>query len=136
MSDDLYQKAIVEAAVRGARDTRLGPPAASATTDNPLCGDRVTFDVRMLDGRLAEVGYRTRGCKLCEAATALLAEAAPGRDRAAVAAARAAAKAMLEGDAAPPWESFAAFTPVRRHKSRHACVLLPFDALEQAMGEA
>jgi len=133
LSDDLYQQAIVEAAARGAQDTRLGPPAAAATADNPLCGDRVTFEVRLEAGRVSRAGYRTRGCKLCEAATALLAEAATGRDRAAIAAARTATRAMLEAGAAPPWASFAAFTPVRRHPSRHACVLLPFEALEQAM---
>jgi nitrogen fixation NifU-like protein len=36
----------------------------------------------------------------------------------------------LEGEAAEP---FAAFAPVRAHKSRQECVLLPFEALKDAL---
>lgn len=133
MNENLYQKAIVEAAARGAENRRLADPGATATVDNPLCGDRVTMDVRTDGRRVAAVGYRTRGCKLCEASTALLAEAMAGQDRATIVAARAALRAMLEREAPPPWASFAVFAPVRRHASRHSCVLLPFDALAQAL---
>ena len=31
-----------------------------------------------------------------------------------------------------PWPELAAFAPVHAHKSRHECVLLPFEALYQA----
>jgi nitrogen fixation protein NifU and related proteins len=34
------------------------------------------------------------------------------------------------------WPELAAFEPVHRHKSRHDCVLLPFDALTQALEQA
>jgi NifU-like protein involved in Fe-S cluster formation len=34
------------------------------------------------------------------------------------------------------WPDLAAFEPVRDAKSRHECVLLPFEALEQAVKEA
>jgi NifU-like protein involved in Fe-S cluster formation len=33
------------------------------------------------------------------------------------------------------WPELAAFTPVHAHKSRHDCVLLPFEALAQALDE-
>ena len=34
---------------------------------------------------------------------------------------------------AGPWAELAAFVPVRDVPSRHACVLLPFDALADAL---
>jgi nitrogen fixation protein NifU and related proteins len=76
-----------------------------------------------------------RGCLLCQASAALLRRAAPGASFAEVAQARAAAAAVLTG-AAPPdgaWADLAAFTPVRAVRSRHTCVLLPFDALQAAL---
>ncbi|MNC92414.1 hypothetical protein D3C83_88400 [compost metagenome] len=47
-------------------------------------------------------------------------------------------RAMIkDGGAVPPeWPDLAAFEPVRREKSRHDCVLLPFEALDRALTAA
>jgi NifU-like protein involved in Fe-S cluster formation len=61
---------------------------------------------------------------------------APGRTREEIAEVRAAVAAMLRaGGGVPPapWEELEAFLPVRAVPSRHACVLLPFDALGDAL---
>ena len=43
-------------------------PTKSARRDNPLCGDRVTIDVRLDDsGKIAEIAHQVRGCLLCQA---------------------------------------------------------------------
>ena len=136
MSDQLYQDAH-----RGARQgqdrrrqARQRRPR-SARRDNPLCGDRVTIDVR-LDGRgqIAEIAHQVRGCLLCQASASALASIAVGRDAAGIA------------DLAPrrrtrrrPRSRRGAASrsrPSRRstaHKSRQECVLLPFEALKDAL---
>ncbi|MBM3585565.1 MAG: iron-sulfur cluster assembly scaffold protein [Alphaproteobacteria bacterium] len=139
MSDDLYQQAILEAARRGAENRRLDRPDGSSTVDNPLCGDRVTMDVCVRDGRIAAVGFRTRGCALCQASTALLADAAVSREPGTLARAEDEVVAMLGHDGpppAPPFDTYAMFMPARRHPSRHTCVRLPFDALRQVLADA
>ena len=42
---------------------------------------------------------------------------------------------LKEGDDAPAgkWSAYAIFAPVRDHKSRHTCVLLPLEAAEKAL---
>ena len=134
MTEDLYHAAIVAAARRGADDRRLPSPARSATVDNPLCGDRVTIDLDVTDGVVAAIGFRARGCALCQASTALLAEAAQGRPMAEVASGEQAVLVLLAEGAVPdgPWREFAAFAPVRRFPSRRDCVLLPFQAFRCA----
>jgi nitrogen fixation NifU-like protein len=139
MTDDLYQQAILEAARRGAENRRLERPDGTSTVDNPLCGDRVTMDVRVHDGRITTVGYRTRGCALCQASTALLADAAVSLEPSAIPRVEDQVAAMLGHDGpspTPPFETYAMFMPARRHPSRHACVRLPFDALRQALAAA
>ncbi|MEX2648428.1 MAG: iron-sulfur cluster assembly scaffold protein [Alphaproteobacteria bacterium] len=134
MNEDIYQAAIVEAARRGAEDRRLAAPDRSATADNPLCGDRVTIDVALNDGRIAALGYRARGCALCQAATAYLAEAALGKTPAEAASLAGEAQKAVTPEAAPaaaPWNVFA---PVRAHPSRRDCVTLAFEALKCALG--
>jgi nitrogen fixation NifU-like protein len=138
MNDELYQQAILELARRARNADRLEAPQASVTVDNPLCGDRITLDLNLADGRVREVGHRVRGCLLCQAAAAVIAERAPGETGAALrdVAARL-ARAIREDPAAAEglWPELGAFAPVHAHKSRHDCVLLPFEALIQALDQ-
>ena len=122
----------------GAADSRLDPRDARATADNPLCGDRVTLDLRLAGGRVAALGHRTRGCALCQAASETLREAAIGADPAAAATAIDAVRGFLAGGADPAgaFAAFALFRPVRDYKSRHGCVLLPLEALGEALAAA
>jgi nitrogen fixation NifU-like protein len=133
--DDLYQQEILARAKAGAGDSRLEPHDARAMVDNPLCGDRITLDLRVGgDGRLAALGHRTRGCALCQASAETLRRCVPGLDPGTAAEARGAVVAFL-ASAAPLPESlaaFSAFAPVRFHASRQGCVLLPLDALREA----
>lgn len=137
-SDALYQEALLRLVRAPKGAGRLGAPDATAARDNPLCGDDVTVDVSVRDGRIAAVGHRVRGCVLCQASASVIGAVAPGRAPAEIARARAALAAMLrEGGSVPeaPWEELAVFLPVRAVPSRHACVLLPFDTLGDALAQ-
>lgn len=136
MSAELYQQAIKALAQAAHGAGRLPAASASAKLDNPLCGDRITLDVSVEGGKIIAIGHDTRGCLLCRAAASWLGQAAPGATRAQMAAAHAELLALLKQDAldtSAVRESLLPFSPVREHKSRHGCVLLPFQALEQAL---
>jgi nitrogen fixation NifU-like protein len=138
MRDELYHQAILELAKRAKAASRLSAPDVSVTVDNPLCGDRVTLDLTLADGRVREVGHRVRGCLLCQAAAVAIGERAPGATPAAL---RAVARDLGEAIARAPeaagrqWPELAVFAPVHAHKSRHDCVLLPFEALTRALDQ-
>jgi nitrogen fixation NifU-like protein len=137
VTDPLYQAAILSEARAKRRSGRLAAPDATATVDNPLCGDRVTVDVAMTDGRVSDFAQRVRGCVLCEAAGSIIGAHAIGATPDALRAAAAAAAAVVAGRApsADSWPELAFFAPVHAHKSRHNCVLLPFQALEDALAK-
>jgi NifU-like protein involved in Fe-S cluster formation len=138
-AEDLYNEALVLLARERFGSGRLEAPGGAATLDSPLCGDRVTVEIRMAAGRVEALAHHVRGCVLCEASASLLGRAAPGRSAAELEAARAAAAALLgEGAPAPagPFAGLSAFAPVRAVPSRHGCVLLPFDALRAAIAGA
>jgi nitrogen fixation NifU-like protein len=134
MSDQLYQERIVALAKSKTGAGKLANPTKSARRDNPLCGDRVVIDVRLDDaGKIAEVAHQVRGCLLCQASAAALASVAVGKDASGIAAARQDVERALgraEGKAHDPFD---AFEPVKDHKSRQDCVLLPFEALTAAL---
>lgn len=134
MSDALYQDRILELAKQGRALPRIENPDATARVDNPICGDRVTVDFTLEDGRIAAVGAKVQGCALCQAATALIAEHAVGLTGPEIDAVAKAVAAYLQGDEAPlPWEALSTFAPVRLMKSRRECVTLPFKAAGQAL---
>ena len=134
MSEALYHKALVERARAAFGKGRLPDATSSATVDNPLCGDRVTLDLEVKDGRIAAIGHQVRGCLLCEAAAATIAEHGRGADQAMLDAMSTAARALLaEGALDPHWQCLEIFRPVHGAKSRRECVLLPFEALKRAM---
>ncbi|MCC6471306.1 MAG: iron-sulfur cluster assembly scaffold protein [Alphaproteobacteria bacterium] len=138
MSEELYEDAIV-ALARAAHGA--GKPAGegnSATIDNPLCGDRVTVEVTLADGRIKALSHNVKGCLLCKASASMLGLHAPGASRDAIAANAAALDAMLKTGDAPAygsWPELALFLPVSRHKSRFDCVRLPLQAAAKALGE-
>jgi len=131
MSENLYGQAIKDLAAREA--AALDGPDASVTQDNPLCGDRVTLDVAMEDGRVTATGHRVKGCLLCKAAAALVVDQAVGLDADGAVRLLDQVSGMLKKGAEPAFPALAAFIPVRPHKSRHDCVLLPFKALAKAV---
>jgi len=140
VSGDLYPDCMLRLAEAGAETTHLDSPDASVTVDNPLCGDRVTIDLRCdADGRVTELAHAVRGCVLCRAATAVLADHAVGSGADEIDAIRARLRARLR-DATPlpddaEWQDLAVFEPVAGHRSRHECVLLPFEATLRALSE-
>jgi nitrogen fixation NifU-like protein len=134
MTDQLYQDRIVSLAKAKTGAGKLASPTKSARRDNPLCGDRVVIDVKLDDGgKIAEIAHQVRGCLLCQASASALSSIAVGRDAASIAAARHDAERAIgreQGEAAEP---FSAFAPVAAHKARQECVLLPFEALKDAL---
>ena len=134
MSDQLYQERIVELAKAKTGAGKLAAPTKSARRDNPLCGDRVTIDVKLDgQGRIEEIAHQVRGCLLCQASASALASVAVGRDSAGIAALRHDAERAVGREEGAAGEPFAAFAPVAAHKSRQECVLLPFEALKEAL---
>ncbi len=133
MSTALYHEALVAKARQATGKGRLTDATASARLDNPLCGDRVTLDIRLEDGRITAVGHEVKGCLLCEAAAATIAELAPGRTSAEARALAETVKRMMKEGTAPTEAALDIFTPVQTAKSRRDCVLLPFGALEKAL---
>ena len=139
MSEELYHRAILEAAAAGVGSGRLASPHGRARVDNPLCGDRVDFDVQVAEARVSALAHRVRGCLLCEAAASVIGRSACGATAAQLLAVRDEVSAMLGGGArhfSPPWEALEMFAPARDFPSRHECVTLAFDALSAALSDA
>jgi len=111
-------------------------PDAEGTLDNPTCGDRITIQVKLDDGRITELVHENRSCMLCQASASLLAQNAVGMTLQDVKRIQDEIQKIFEsGDITEglSWEELEYFVPVKDHKSRHICVLLPLNALNNIL---
>lgn len=132
MSDPLYKKALLRLAADATGAGRLPEPHATGTAHNPTCGDRVTVDLALEDGRIAGIAHDTRACVLAQASAAILGGDAVGLTRDEVAALHDSVARMLADAAEPPaapFDTYAAFDGAAALRSRHRCVLLPIEAV-------
>lgn len=136
MNDPLYAKPVLRLAAAATGAGRLDPFDARGEARNPVCGDRVSVTVALdSEGRIAAMAHETHACVLVQASAAILGANLTGADRGAVRQLRDAVARMLRGEAAPtePVADYAVLTAAAGHRNRHGCVLLPIDAVLDAL---
>ncbi len=138
MNVPLYNTRILRLAASIPHEGRLPAPHGSAEKRSQVCGSRVTVDVHIRDGRITALGQQVSACALGQASAALMGAHAIGRTATEIAEARAALADYLAGlrDDPGPWPGLDIFAPARAHRSRHAAILLPFEAVAQAARDA
>jgi NifU-like protein involved in Fe-S cluster formation len=138
MSDPLYLKDLLRLAADANGAGRLALPDVSGLAYNPACGDKVVVDLRLADGRIVELAHETKACVLAQASASVLGATLKGKDAADIASLRASVEKMLENGPPPlpPFSGYAAFAGAVEYKSRHRCVLLPIEAVMDALAKA
>ena len=119
--DDLYRDYILEHYRRPHNFGVLSAPSVSLEGSNPLCGDRITLQLRVADGVLQEVAFTGRGCAISQASASLLTDEIKGKALADVEAFRADDLLDLLGIEISP--------------ARLKCAMLSHDTLRKALDE-
>ena len=135
MIDDLYSANILRLAANLPHAGRLQAPDASAEKVAKLCGSRITVDVVMKDGKVADFAQEVKACALGQAAAAVLGAHVVGATPGEIEMARDAFRAMLKTGGAPPEGRFSDLSmlePVKDYPPRHASTLLAFEATLEA----
>jgi len=57
----------------------VAQPDASAQIENPACGDVLRLSVKVVDGRISEIGFLAKGCVPSMACASLLTQLVKGR---------------------------------------------------------
>lgn len=138
MSDlrDLYQEVIVD---HGRRPRNFGPlPEASHQAEgfNPLCGDRLTLRLKVVDGTIAEARFEGVGCAISTASASLMTEALKGLTPADAEALFTGFHAMLTGEGQLPpggLGKLEVLAGVREFPSRVKCATLGWHTLQAAL---
>ena len=136
MSDPLYAKDLLRLAASATGAGRLAAFNAEGSAHNPACGDRIAVTLRLDDdGRILEIGHETSACVLAQASASLLGAHLEGSDEASVRRLRSDVSAMLRDGSVPalPFSGYSALSGAAPYRNRHTCVLLPIDAVLNAL---
>jgi nitrogen fixation NifU-like protein len=77
--DDLYRQNILDHYQSPRNFGTLEHPDISAEDSNPLCGDVIRIDLKIEDGRVADVRFTGKGCSISRAAASMLTEEIRGK---------------------------------------------------------
>ena len=139
MSATLYNRDILRLAASLILDDRLEDVDGAAEARAPLCGSRIQAEVAFsADHRISGLALRASACALGQASAAILRANAVGTEIATIVQVRAQISDMLTAGTQPPqiWADLALLAPARDYASRHAAILLPYDALLAAAEKA
>lgn len=135
MTTPLYSLDILRLAASTASLHPLENPHASVERRSPICGSRVSIDVRLGEGgRVSALGASIHACALGQASTAVMAAHALGRTAEEFDEAGRSLRAYLAGETAEPgvWPGLDVFAAARAHPGRHGAILLAFEAAAEA----
>jgi nitrogen fixation NifU-like protein len=118
--DDLYRDYILEHYRRPHNFGVLENATATQEGANPLCGDRITLQLRVTGDEIAAVGFTGRGCAISQASASLLTDEIKGKPVDAAVAMNATDVLELLGIEISP--------------ARMKCALLSLETLQGALG--
>jgi len=120
--DDLYRDYILEHYRRPHNFGALEYANASHEGANPLCGDRITLQLRLSDGKIAGVGFTGRGCAISQASASLLTDEIKGKS--------------AQDAAAMTSQDVLDLLGIEISPARLKCALLSLETLQHAIADA
>lgn len=128
----LYNRDILRLAASLVANDRLPDPDGTAEVRSPICGSRIQADLTLEpSGIIDAIALRANACALGQASAAILRTYAVGQNMEMIATLRDQIAHGLTGKAEMPgvWPELTLLAPARDYPSRHAAILLPYDAL-------
>ena len=136
--NDLYSRRILKLAADVQRTESLVDAQATVTRTSPLCGSRVTVDLKMDGDIISDFAHEVKACALGQTSSSVMARNAVGSSADEIREVADTMRRMLKEEGAPPtgrWADLEVLEPVRDYRSRHASVMLTFDAVLMAIEE-
>ena len=135
--NSLYQQLILEHYRTPKNKGELPDKTVEIHMRNPSCGDEIRLQLKLEDGRVADVSFVGSGCSISQAAVSMMTALIKGRavDEADGLAEK--FKAMMHGDESMAKDrsmgDLRALAGVAKFPVRVKCALLGFDALQEAL---
>lgn len=135
--DELYREVVVDHYRRPRNRGELSDATHRLEGVNPVCGDAIELDVKLVGGVLAEMAFRGQGCAISQASTSMMTERLTGRSLTEAGGVLSQVRAMLVEGAEPDERELgdlAALQGVAKLPVRVKCAMLSWNVLEKGLG--
>ncbi len=136
--EELYESVILDHS-RRPRNFGLVPDAtATASGDNPTCGDEITLSLKIDGDRLTGVGFTGEACAICKASASMMTVKIKGKTRDEAGSLLRDFQDMITGKAAEPAKALGELrllAGVQKFPQRVKCATLGWHALRSALAE-
>ncbi|MCA9831049.1 MAG: SUF system NifU family Fe-S cluster assembly protein [Dehalococcoidia bacterium] len=135
--EELYREVILDHFRDPRNKGTLPNPTGTFSGSNPVCGDEVTIDLVVEEGRIVDVAFRGEGCSISQASSSMLAERVVGMPADDSRKLAAAVRTMLQTGDEPVDDvgDLDALRGVAKFPVRVKCALLSWNVLEQGLNE-
>lgn len=117
---DIYREVILDHYKHPHHFGHLATPTASHTLYNSACGDKITMEIAIVDGRVADVVFSGEGCAISQASASMLTDLVIGKS---VKEVMSLTKKDIDG-----------LLKTELTASRVKCAMLPLEVLQKAVG--
>ncbi|HJP40980.1 MAG TPA: SUF system NifU family Fe-S cluster assembly protein [Dehalococcoidia bacterium] len=133
--DELYREVILDHYRRPRNRGKLTDATAHADGANPVCGDEISLDVRLDDGRIESLAFEGVGCSISQASASLMTDRVSSTPIEEAQAVRAAFRKMLleNGTPDPSIGDLEVLEGVKKFPVRVKCALLAWNVLDRAL---
>ena len=135
----LYQQLILEHYRKPRNRGELPGATVAVHMRNPSCGDEIRLQLRVREGRIADVKFQGEGCSISQASASMMTDLVVGKGLEEALALSQRFTAMMHGDEEAARDrslrDLRALAGVARFPVRVKCALLGFDALQEAVKE-
>ena len=134
--DELYREVILDHFRNSSHSGDIPDAQIKADGNNPLCGDDLTFHVKLADGQIQQVRFAGKGCAISQAAASMLSAQLEGKSFQEVAQLIDTMKRLMQGQEPDPSVDLGdleALAGVRKFPVRVKCAALSWNIVEQGL---
>lgn len=138
--DDLYRRVIMDHYQRPRNRGKLTDEAITVNVNNPTCGDVISLQMSMEDGKIKEAKFVGEGCSISLASASMMTESVKGLTGEQALSMVGLFSKMMQGEIVNldqfPLEDIEALKGVTKFPARIKCATLAWKALEKGMEQS
>ena len=136
--DELYRDVILDHFKNSSHHGEIVDAQIKANGANPLCGDEITFYLKMNSGRIEQVRFQGKGCAISQAAASMLAAQLERHTVSEATKVIETMKGLIQGQDPDPsidLGDLESLVGVRKFPVRVKCAALSWNVVEQGLEE-
>jgi len=133
--DDLYRRVIMDHYKNPRNRGTLEDDAVTINLNNPTCGDRISLQLQVVDGKVVDAKFTGEGCSISMSSASMMTEAVKGQTFESAIQMAEKFSALMKGDPVEfeENEDIEALSGVNKFPARIKCATLAWNALRKGI---